>query len=170
MFGHASVFNQPTYISPEVGHEQIAPEAFTRALAEEQDVPLLVNHDGLPLARTSSGTLRLGLDETGLTTDADLADTSLGRDVRTLMERGDLTKMSFGFVVRAATMDDIDGVQVRTIRDVDLYDVSIVTLPAYAGTDVSLRNLTIPISPRRHTAAGQYAAIRARVLLSRYAK
>lgn len=135
--GHASVFGQVARIRS--GYEQIAPEAFNRALAEKHPVLLLVNHEGLPLASTENGTLRLDTDSVGLTVDADIADTQLGRDVRSLLARGDLRSMSFGFIPKADRIDSVNGHQVRTITDLDLFDVSIVGMPAYAGTDVALR-------------------------------
>ena len=149
--GHAHVFGRVASIRG--GLERVSPAAFNRALAERQDVVLLVNHEGLPLGRTSSGTLRLGIDEAGLSVDADLPDTSLARDVRELMARGDLRSMSFGFIPRDGVLEEVEGRQVRTITDLDLFDVSIVAHPAYAGTDVTLRSLEFyPITPAAATA------------------
>ncbi len=137
--GHAAVFGQLAQIRG--GLERVDPAAFNRALNEKHDVVLLFNHDGLPLGRTSSGTLRLGIDENGLTVDNDLPDTQLGHDVRALMARGDLRAMSFGFIPTADRFDEVEGKHVRTITDLDLFDVSIVTNPAYSGTDVALRSM-----------------------------
>lgn len=139
LVGHAHTFGRVAQIRG--GFERVHPEAFDRALRERQDVVLVVNHDGLPLGRTSSGTLRLGVDEQGLTIDNDLPDTTLARDVRELMARGDLVSMSFGFIPRADSIDTVEGRQIRTITDLDLFDVSIVTSPAYSDTDVSLRSM-----------------------------
>lgn len=162
LVGHASVFGQVAEVRG--GYERIAPEAFDRALAEKHDVALLVNHDGLPLARTTSGTLRLGKDAEGLTVDADMADTTLGRDVRLLMERGDLKSMSFGFVPTAHRFVNVDGYQVREYTDLDLFDVSVVTHPAYDQATAQLRALT-PSSA--YTAAQrQHTLIRAKALIA----
>lgn len=137
--GHAAVFNQRAMIRDFA--EQIDPRAFDRALSEAQDVVLLVNHDGLPLARTASGTLRLAKADRGLAMSADLPNTTLAADVRELTRRGDLRSMSFGFFVREDEWSNLDdGTQLRTVLDVDLFDVSVVTFPAYAGTDLALRN------------------------------
>lgn len=171
LVGHASVFDQETRIRD--WFERVSPRAFDRVLRERQDTVLQVNHDGLPLARTTSGTLRLGKDSTGLTIDADLADTSLGRDVRTLVERGDLASMSFGFTVfEDAWSVRKDGAQLRSIEELErLYDVSVVTFPAYAGTDVALRSeFPTPPTVSRHPAGSQIARIRARSLASLYRK
>ena len=121
--------------------EQIAPGAFDRALSEEQDVPLLFNHnrDHL-LARTGSGTMTLSSGKKGLQVEADLADTSVGADVRKLLERGDLSKMSFAFDAKADSWEQLkDGSELRTVLDADLYDASIVTSPAYKETEAALR-------------------------------
>lgn len=160
LVGHAAVFGQRARIRD--FDEEIDPAAFDRALTEQQDVVLLANHEGLPLARRSSGTLRLSTDRTGLRTEADLPDTTLGRDVRELTRRGDLRSMSFGFVVRSDDWTTTeDGMQLRVIRDVDLFDVSVVTFPAYAGTDLALRNRP-PTQPAL-TARDQAVRIRARI-------
>ena len=165
LVGHASVFNQEARIKD--FWEQVDPAAFDRALREDQDVVCLANHDGLPLGRRSAGTLRLGTDTNGLTQETDLPDTTLGRDVRELVRRGDLRSMSFGFVV---TDEDWsvreDGSQLRTIRDLDLFDVSVVTFPAYAGTDLALRfdeSRRPKIHPAPITARDQVVRIRARI-------
>lgn len=121
--------------------EQIAPGAFNRALEENQDVRFLVDHNpSLVLARTTSGTLDLSSDKRGLRVDADLADTSVGRDLVVLLERGDVSQMSFGFTVETDEWAmQKDGSELRTIRDVNLFDVSAVTFPAYPQTDAALR-------------------------------
>ncbi|MGH7425893.1 MAG: HK97 family phage prohead protease [Candidatus Methylomirabilales bacterium] len=142
--GHAAVFGQKTAIGDPKRFgfwEQVAPSAFDRALGEGQDVRLLVDHDpSRLLARTGSSTMKLATDRKGLRVEADMADTSVGRDVRVLLERGDLSQMSFGFSVMSETwVDQKDHSQLRTIEDLDLFDVSIVTFPAYVATDASVR-------------------------------
>lgn len=158
--GHAAVYNQVTRIGNE--YEQVLPGAFDRALKEQQSVVLLFNHEGQPLARTRNGSLVLGSDEQGLTVRASLPDTTLGRDVQTLMDAELLDEMSFGFIVREDSYDKIDGKVVRSIRDVDLFDVSLVSIPAYSGTDAELRTIQ---TPQATPARGQAALIRARVLV-----
>jgi hypothetical protein len=142
--GHAAVYKQRTAIGDPQRFgfwEQIAPGAFDRALSEEQDVRFLVDHDpSRVLARIASGTLSLSSDKKGLLVDADLADTSVGRDLRVLLERGDVSQMSFGFVVNQDEWAmQKDGTELRTIHDVDLFDVSAVTFPAYPQTDAAIR-------------------------------
>lgn len=142
--GHAAVFNKRAAIGdPKTWGfwEEIAPGAFDRALAEDQDVRFLVDHDpSRLLGRTSSGTLRLSTDKLGLATEADMPDTTLGRDTQVMIERRDLSQMSFGFIPKAHEWSELDtGEELLRVLDVDLFDVSVVTFPAYEETDASVR-------------------------------
>lgn len=156
--GHAAVFDQATLIgSRSWGFvEWLAPGAFSDVL--ENDVRFLFNHDGIPLARTTNGTLRLGEDDAGLTVEADLAPVTLSRDLATLIERGDVSQMSFAFIPgqeRFGTVDlsdpkaaghdgidipqELDGLPYSVVTKMgQLFDVSAVTYPAYEGTDAAL--------------------------------
>lgn len=138
--GYAAVFNEVTDIGG-VFREIIAPGAFADAIGRD-DVVFLINHDGLPLARTRSGTLILREDEKGLYMETLLLrdDPDVARIVPK-MERGDLDKMSFAFWPEVQEWDESGDVPVRTIRKVSLHDVSIVTTPAYDGTSIALRGL-----------------------------
>lgn len=142
--GHASTWEPYSIGDPKrFGFvERFDRHAFDRAIAEEQDVRYLVNHDpSLLLARTASSTMALATDKRGLRVEATLADTSAGRDLRTLLERGDISHMSIGFVATADRWESQkDGTELRTVLDVDLYDVSAVTFPANPTTDASLRS------------------------------
>jgi HK97 family phage prohead protease len=135
--GYAAVFNDASVPLP--FKETIAPGAFRKTLSETPDVRLLINHEGLPLARTKNGTLTLTEDERGLFMDAEIADTNEGRDLYKLVERGDVDQMSFAFrVIRQKWNDDRS---VRTLTEVSLADgdVSVVTYPAYPTTSVEAR-------------------------------
>lgn len=172
LIGHPAVFDQETYISGWDFYEVINSRAFDKVLREDQDVVLQVDHAGMPLARTRAGNLRLGKDSVGLTMEADLPDTSLARDVRELAAAGVLTSMSFGFTVAVdAWSRRKDGGQLRSVEEVGrLFDVSVVTFPAYSGTDVALRSRQFgdaPKIPARGTARGQAALIRARNQIGR---
>ena len=137
--GYGSVFNT---LSNELGgfREIIAEGAFDGRL--EDDVRFLINHDGLPLARTTNGTLRLSTDEKGLKYEAKVANTSLGRDLIELMRNGTINQSSFAFVVEDDSWEVKDGMNVRTINKVSrLYDVSAVTYPAYEEASVALRSM-----------------------------
>jgi HK97 family phage prohead protease len=138
--GYAVVFNQIADIGGYF-REQIAPGAFTDAIGRD-DVVFLVNHDGLPLARTRSGTLKLSQDEHGLKIETELDGDD--PDVRAIvgkMKRGDLDKMSFAFTPELQEWDDSGDTPLRTIKKARLFDVSIVTTPAYEGTEIGLRAL-----------------------------
>jgi HK97 family phage prohead protease len=139
--GYAAVFNEASLPLP--FREFIAPGAFRKTLQETPDVRLLINHEGLPLARTKNGTLTLTEDQNGLRFDAVLADTSESRDLYTLIERGDVDQMSFAFrVIRQKWNDDRSE---RTLTEVSLSDgdVSVVTYPAYPATTVEAREALI---------------------------
>ena len=139
MAGYAAVFNEASVPLPFI--EKIAPGAFRKTLSETPDVRLLVNHEGLPMARTKNGTMRLSEDEKGLFFEAELANTQEARDLYTLVERGDVDQMSFAFrVIRQNWSKDRSE---RTLTEVSLSDgdVSIVTYPAYAATSVEAREL-----------------------------
>jgi HK97 family phage prohead protease len=135
--GYAAVFNDASVPLP--FKESIAPGAFRKTLTETPDVRLLINHEGLPLARTKNGTLTLREDDRGLFMDAEIADTQEGRDLYTLVQRGDLDQMSFAFrVVRQKWSEDRS---TRVLTEVSLADgdVSVVTYPAYPTTSVEAR-------------------------------
>lgn len=137
--GYAAVFNSETDIGGYF-REQIAPGAFSLALSG--DVRALFDHDTAHvLGRTKSGTLRLREDDHGLAVEIDLPDTQIGRDLTASMERGDIDGMSFGFRVTKQEWDETQDPPLRTIREVELFEVSVVTFPAYADTEVALRSL-----------------------------
>lgn len=137
--GYAAKFNSP---SEDLGGfiETIEPGAFKRSLRSRNDVKLLVNHDsGRVLASTRSGTMRLYEDEVGLRVEADLPNTSDGRDMAELLRRGDLSKMSFGFSVQKDSWNT--EMTQRTLKSVRLFETSIVAFPAYAATEAMVRSL-----------------------------
>ena len=144
--GYAAVFNQETIIGGSLWgfREQIAPNAFDEAIKND-DVRALFNHDpNILLGRTESGTLRLKVDKKGLRYEVDLPDTAQAKDVRTLIQRGDVSGSSFGFVVDEDDWDEREvkkgKLPLRTIKKASLYDVSPVTYPAYPQTSVSARS------------------------------
>jgi HK97 family phage prohead protease len=137
--GYAATFgNEATGLN---FREVIAPGAFTRALANDNPVFLLVNHDmdGIPLASTQSGTMRLAQDKIGLRMEADLDPANpRAQELASALRRGDITKMSFAFTVGPDGQTREDGL--RTLTEIDhLYEVSAVTLPAYDDTAIGLR-------------------------------
>lgn len=138
--GYAAVFNrlsQPLYGF----REQIMRGAFAETLAG--DVRALWQHDtGQVLGRTRNGTLQLWEDERGLGFEITPPDTQVGRDAVTLIGRGDVDQMSFGFNVPLGGDEWTDGedMPVRTVRTIELIEVSPVTFPAYLDTSALLRN------------------------------
>jgi uncharacterized protein len=147
--GHAAVFNEWTTLYKGTNFELreiIRPGAFRNALAEKQDVRALFDHDSaIVLGRTKSGTLVLREDARGLLADIAAPDTQAARDVMALIARGDVSGMSFAFRVRpggskhSVRQEGGRDIYEDEITDVDLYDVSVVTYPAYEATDVALR-------------------------------
>ena len=113
-----------------------------RARLDAFEVVFVINHEGLPLARTRSGTLRLTEDERGLfmETELDASDPDV-RSIVPKMKRGDLDKMSFAFVPTRQKWDESGDIPKRIIQEAQLFDVSIVTTPAYEGTEIGLRSL-----------------------------
>jgi len=139
--GYAATFNQEA--DGLNFREVIAPGAFTRTLKSDQPVFLLVNHDfeSLPLASTQSGTLRLAEDSVGLRMEATLDPANpRAQELASALSRGDVDKMSFAFTV-ADGGDTREG-GLRTLNDLDLYEVSVVTMPAYSSTSVGMRKMS----------------------------
>lgn len=134
--GYAAVFDSPSEPMPFI--EYVRKGAFTKTLKDGADVRLLIDHEGVPLARTKSGTLTLEEDDRGLRVEASLDPMNPdAQRVISAMRRGDLSQMSFAF----RTIKDAfsaDGM-VRELREVQLFDVSVVTYPAYEDTIAELR-------------------------------
>ena len=138
--GYAAVFDSTTSIGGYYD-ERIERGAFSEAIGRD-DVVFVINHEGLPLARTRSGTLTLREDDHGLymETELDMDDPDV-KSIVPKMKRGDLDKMSFAFLPDVQEWDDSGDTPLRTIKKASLYDVSIVTTPAYNDTEIGLRSL-----------------------------
>lgn len=151
--GHAAMFDKWTWIGSKSWgfRERVAKGAFTKTL-KEADVRFLVNHDpNLLLARNKAGTLTLAEDSEGLFSEAEL-DTrqTYTNDLVIAMERGDINQMSFAFeVVKHQIEEDADGTISRTLLEVKLFDVSVVTYPAYEDTDAGLRGSAFDVLCRQ---------------------
>jgi len=148
--GYAAVFNS---LSEDMGgwRERIIPGAFTRALKED-DIRCLRNHNSdYVLGRNRSkpaATLILIEDERGLKVDDVPPNAQWAMDYMESIDRGDVDKMSFGFMVRyypdgtrGVRWIEENGMEIRELLDVELFDVSPVTFPAYPDTEVGLRSL-----------------------------
>lgn len=143
--GYAAVF-APS-LSEDLGgfREQVDRRAFDRSLMSGKDIRALVDHDSAKvLGRTSINTLRLSVDDHGLKVEIDLPNTTYAADVRALLERGDVSQMSFGFLLNPngdRWERSADGSRLRTLLDVDLIEVSLVSIPAYPDTSAAVRSL-----------------------------
>jgi len=149
--GHAAVFDQ---LSGDLGgfRERIERGAFSETLQGEPDIRALFNHDsGAVLGRTTNGTLRLSEDDVGLRVEIDPPDTQAGRDAMASIERGDINQMSFAFRVKAGGQEfmEQDNEVVRSLSDVELFEVSPVTFPAYPDTSIAMRDLRNARQERR---------------------
>lgn len=137
--GYAIVFNSQ---SVDLGgfKEIIAPEAVDRTLSEGLDVRALVDHDPAKvIGRTRAGTLQLRKDSRGLKIDVEPdMDISYANDIMRAVARGDVSGMSFGFRVVGDEWNYDDKVPVRTVTDMRISEVSVVTFPAYQSTDVAV--------------------------------
>ena len=141
IIGYASVFNSR---SVDLGGfvEVVHRDAFNNTLSDNSDIRALVDHDSSKIiGRQSNGTLDITTDNHGLRVTITPPETSVGMDVVELLKRGDLDAASFGFVVNRDSWDtDGDGVDVRTLHDVELREVSIVAFPAYPDTSMAVRS------------------------------
>ena len=140
--GYAAVFNSASEPLPFI--ERIAPGAFRKSLNSRNDIKFLWNHDaGEVLGSTRAGTLRLEEDSRGLRVEGLLPNTSRGRDVAELLRRGDVDSMSFGFSVPSGGDEWSEDGSERTLKSVRLFEVSVVSWPAYTATagTVAVRGL-----------------------------
>jgi HK97 family phage prohead protease len=139
--GYAAVFNSDSEPLPFT--ERIAPGAFSRSLRSRNEIKMFLNHDtSQVLASKRAGTLRLSEDTYGLRVEADLPQTSTGRDLAYLIKRGDISDMSFGFSVPRGGDSWSDDGATRELREVRLHEVSVVPgWPAYTATSASVRSL-----------------------------
>jgi HK97 family phage prohead protease len=140
LVGYAALFDE---LSEDLGgfRERIAKGAFSKAIGG--DIRALFNHDpNLILGRTKAKTLFVDEDNRGLRAEMTLPNTSTARDLLESIRLGNVDQMSFGFRTRNDKWDEIDGKMVRTLLEVDLYDVSPVTFPAYPQTEIAKRSLT----------------------------
>lgn len=147
--GYASTFNEPYTLFEYEGvkyQEQVDSHAFDEA--DMSDVIFQYNHEGRVFARQSNNTLSVFPDERGLSIEADLGGTEIGRGLFEEIKGGYTNKMSFGFRVlddvwEQTSNKDGDTIQLRTITKIGkVYDVSAVSIPANDATSISVRNLS----------------------------
>ena len=138
--GRAVVFEQPTVLFEMDGikyYEVIDRNAFNNA--NMKDVVFVENHEGTPGARTRNNTLQLEIRDDGLYSRADLSKSSKGPSIYSDIKNGIYDRMSFSFTVRKDSYDK--ATRTRKILEIDrLFDVSVVTFPAYEQTSISARS------------------------------
>lgn len=143
LVGYAAVFNSE---SADFGgwREVLRPGCFSRSLTELPDVRALYQHNvAQVLGRRGANTLAVREDDHGLHVEVELIDTQFNRDVLANVRSGNLDAMSFGMVVKKYEwdIDEERGYDLRVLSDVDLFEVSVVTWPAYEETEVAARSL-----------------------------
>lgn len=150
--GYAAVFDKP---SQDLGGfiEVVKPGAFTRTLNSDRDPLALVQHmPQLVLGRRSAGTLRLKEDRNGLAFEIDVPETTAARDLLVSVQRGDVKGASFAFTTpKGGDRWSVRGDQVlRELLDVDLHEITVTAVPAYADTEVAVRSfqLQFAVPPR----------------------
>lgn len=164
LVGYAAVFDSPS--EPLPWTEYVRKGAFAKTINDGADVRLLVDHAGVPLARTKSGTLRISEDDKGLRVEADLDETNPdAARVMSALRRGDVSQMSFAFepVKDAWSKDN----KTRELKEVKLFDVSVVTYPAYEETMVALRNLQANDTEATTVKTSSLALRRAQIAIQR---
>ncbi len=155
--GHAAVFDEVAQLGdiPGMGKatEEIKRGAFRKVLQLPDNIPLTLEHDqSKVLATTRSGRLKLSEDAKGLAVDADLADTSLARDLKALVDSGDVQGMSFGFVTGPKSTGNWNvsyrssGVHRVITGFKKLLDVCATWDPTYVSATAQFRSLAVKYS------------------------
>lgn len=137
--GYASTFERYLLWEDDDGgfYEQIDPHAFDHA--DMSDVIMQFDHEGRVYARTSNGTLTLGVDDHGLWIDADLTTTSGARQLYEDINAGLITRMSFCFTVADSRIDRASNTGI-ILAISKVFDVSAVSIPANPGTEIEARS------------------------------
>jgi HK97 family phage prohead protease len=156
--GHAAVFNSP---SEDLGGfiEVIHPGAFKKTI-QEADVRALQNHDpNRVLGRRRAGTLSLEEDDRGLRFEIDPPAATWAEDLIVSMDRGDVDQCSFGFEPVRQEWETLEGGGLRRhLWEVRLFDVSVVTFPAYPETSAEVRAQVLELQATAAPAGGGHAA------------
>lgn len=137
--GAAIRYNSPTQIG-DWFIEEFRPGAFTRSLSEDDQFSLLNHNFDKVLGRRSSGTLRFSDTAEALNFENDLPNNADGNNLAVSIERGDISGVSVRFRSLKEEWDETGDIPKRTVIEADLIEVSITPIPAYADTDVALRN------------------------------
>ena len=144
LHGHAAIFNSEADLGGFV--EVIRNGAFRTSLEGGSNIRALYHHDGSALLGTTrGGTLQLRETPQGLAFELALPDTTHGRDLAILVDRGDVAGCSFGFRVPDGgdRWEERGSTLVRELLNVDLVEITLTSDPAYQDTTVALRNMPI---------------------------
>lgn len=160
--GYVTPFNVPTNIG-DMWTEEFLPGAFTKSL-QQRDVIAIHSHETARIVgRKGAGTLTLREDAKGLAFENELPDTTDGRDLAVLIDRGDIAGMSFGFIATKQMWDDTVTPPKRTISEAELYEITYTAIPQYDDTEVGLRSLEgARAEKRQHNKVGAASRIAAR--------
>lgn len=162
--GYASVTGHPYTVHDMLGSftETVERGAFSKTLKTNPDVQFLINHAGMALARTQSGTMRLAEDDHGLHVAAQLDPRmSVAADLRVAIERGDMDQMSFGFRVPKGGDTWTEDWTQRSIHEValDRGDVSVVNQGANPATVAAVRSFTEHVGAEPAALAAAIASV-----------
>jgi HK97 family phage prohead protease len=159
--GYAATWNNPTDIGD--FDETISPDPFTSL--DKDNVVLNFNHDDSMLLGRSGVNLKLEQDSVGLRFECALNDSSVAQDVYENLQSGILSECSFAFTVNPdgeAWSTLPNGRMLRTLKNLKLWDVSVVTSPAYGGTSAAARNIVAADIQQRMAGATLAADVAAR--------
>ena len=150
--GYAAVFNSEANLGD--FQELIRPGAFAKSLATGSNIRALYQHQGdALLGTTRGGTLQLREDARGLAFELALPDTTHGKDLAILVERGDVAGCSFGFKLRTGgdRWEQRGAQLIRELLDVELVEITLTSDPAYQDTTVAMRSrgAAVLFDPRR---------------------
>lgn len=147
LVGYAAIFDSPSEPMPFT--EYVKRGAFSKTINDGADVRLLIDHEGVPLARSKSGTLVLEEDDKGLRVEAEL-DPNNPYAAIIIPIIFDSAKCETHLIQVATLHSRHNSGSVRELREVQLFDVSVVTFPAYEETVAELRNknvcVTVPVT------------------------
>ncbi|WP_028390554.1 phage major capsid protein [Bacillus cihuensis] len=146
----AGYVNKPGQLSEVLGaakkfREKIAPGAFSKAIENRnREIDFLAEHNNKQiLASTRNDSLTLREDGEGLFMEARISPTTWGQDYFTLISEGLIQNMSFGFRALKDTWEMVEGVAVRTVHELELFEVSAVKDPAYSQSTIAARNIEV---------------------------
>lgn len=146
--GYAVVYDTYTEIRDAWGdtfHERIDPDAMVKTLQNGHDIFALRNHDYNQIVGRSGVNLTLENHENGLYFDLTAPNTTLGRDLLEEVRTGLIKGCSFGFRVNEDEWTERDGEYFRTIKDVELREITLTPIPAYSETSAEVRSLNLKV-------------------------